>query len=60
MAVLPLDEDIVTMAADLGRRALLFSIVGDLFESLLKRRQNLKDSGSLLSGQGAFWIELIV
>lgn len=36
----------------LGLLAVIFSIIGDLFESAYKRVRNLKDSGRLLPGHG--------
>jgi phosphatidate cytidylyltransferase len=33
----------------------LLGIVGDLVESIIKRRANMKDSGTMLPGQGGFF-----
>lgn len=49
---LDLDGYRAIMAILLCAAGVLMSIVGDLYESLLKRRRGLKDSGRLLPGHG--------
>ncbi|QPT40188.1 Phosphatidate cytidylyltransferase [Oligella ureolytica] len=36
----------------------IYSIVGDLYESLMKRRANIKDSSNILPGHGGVWDRL--
>jgi phosphatidate cytidylyltransferase len=42
----------------LGLLSVAFSIIGDLFESLIKRHANVKDSGTLFPGHGGVYDRL--
>ena len=43
---------VLVLLVGIGVLTIVFSIVGDLFESLLKRQANVKDSGTLFPGHG--------
>ena len=45
----------VVLVLLVGAVLAIYSMIGDLFESLIKRRAGVKDSSNLLPGHGGFW-----